>query len=131
MLCAARQWSRQVVREGRRCELCGCSMGRACSRFCLRPGCVADAQRLWRLAYKARLRNAFVEDVRPSEVFERSGWVCHICGEAIDPGAPVRSAGYPTIDHVLALSRGGLHHATNLRAAHMLCNARKQARLMA
>lgn len=58
-------------------------------------------------------------------VFERDGWVCHLCGEQID-----RNARYPeplsgVLDHVIARSRGGSDGEDNLKASHARCNSKK------
>lgn len=66
------------------------------------------------------------------EVFERDGWICHLCGELIP--AVLRTPRVlggkhnplsPAIDHVIPLSKGGPHTMENCRAAHWTCNARK------
>lgn len=68
------------------------------------------------------------------ELAERHGWNCHVCGRAF-PKA-MRNAPYdvmtpnpefPDIEHVVPLSRGGLHLFGNLRLAHHACNLRKAA----
>lgn len=69
---------------------------------------------------RARLKNAFVESVDPVAVFERDGWVCGICGEAI-------ARGEQSLDHVIPLARGGEHSYANVQASHLRCNVRKQA----
>ncbi|MFC6012692.1 HNH endonuclease [Nocardia lasii] len=66
------------------------------------------------------------------EVFERDGWICHLCGDPIpEPLRTTRVLGgkhdplSPAVDHVIPLSRGGPHTMENCRAAHWTCNARK------
>jgi 5-methylcytosine-specific restriction endonuclease McrA len=75
------------------------------------------------LAYRARKRGAFVEDVEPLVVLERDDGVCGICGEDVDPT-------FFDIDHVIPLARGGEHSYRNVQVAHRRCNARKGARLL-
>lgn len=58
-------------------------------------------------------------------VYERDGWTCWLCDLPI-----LRDARSPhplshSVDHVLPQSLGGGHEATNLRAAHFLCNAKR------
>ena len=66
------------------------------------------------------------------ELAARHGWQCHICGDPIP--RMLRGTGYtiespdprfPDIEHVIPLSRGGLHFYGNLRLAHRSCNQRK------
>ena len=52
------------------------------------------------------------------EVVSRAGRRQRICGET-----------YPTLDHVIPLSRGGEHTRGNVRLACMGCNRRKSARV--
>lgn len=52
-------------------------------------------------------------------VLERDGYVCGICGDAIE--------GDLHIDHVVPLARGGPHDLENLQPAHARCNLRKWA----
>lgn len=54
---------------------------------------------------------------------------CHICGLPIpsDILSPTHHL-FGTIDHVVALSRGGLNELANRRAAHYLCNRKKSDR---
>jgi 5-methylcytosine-specific restriction endonuclease McrA len=67
------------------------------------------------------------EYVSRHKVYERDGWVCGICGDAID-----RSLGWPdlmcaSLDHVIPMVDGGPHLYSNVQAAHFLCNSYKAA----
>lgn len=76
---------------------------------------------------RSRVREAFVEDVDPSVVLSRDGWVCHICGDAIDPKFKSPDVMSWSIDHVIPLAKGGAHEYKNCKAAHRGCNSRKGA----
>ena len=52
-------------------------------------------------------------------VLLRDGHVCQLCGR---PGAN-------SVDHIIPRSKGGTHDMDNLRAAHMVCNNRRGARV--
>lgn len=55
--------------------------------------------------------------------------VCQICGLMVDDTAIVNGhikRLYPTIDHIIPLSKGGTHTWENVRLAHMSCNAGKR-----
>ncbi len=67
---------------------------------------------------RARQAELFVEYIDPLIVLEMDDGVCGICGEDVDPFDFV-------IDHVVPISRGGLHAYTNVRVAHAPCNWRK------
>jgi hypothetical protein len=59
-----------------------------------------------------------------SRVFERAGWHCYLCGKPCDR-SEIEGPLTPTIDHVLALSRGGSDTLDNVDCAHRECNIRK------
>ena len=55
---------------------------------------------------------------------KRDGDLCQICGEPLIFGEPM-SQHHPelsTIDHIVAISRGGSNHISNLRLVHRRCN---------
>lgn len=69
-----------------------------------------------------------------ASLYERDKGTCHICGLACDYNDyeivdGVKKIGnlYPTIDHVIPLSRGGLHEWENVKLAHRICNSIKSA----
>ncbi len=77
---------------------------------------------------RARLRDAFVEAIDPTTVWERDIAVCGICGEWVSPPGTEAAEGRAfTLDHVMPLARGGTHEYRNVQAAHVSCNQRKQA----
>lgn len=78
---------------------------------------------------RARLRNAFVEDVDRKEIYERDGWICQLCGKPIPKDAVWPDPLYPSLDHIIPLARGGMHSRANSQAAHFRCNNIKGAKL--
>lgn len=80
--------------------------------------------------YRARAEKFGVlyEDFDKYEVYARDGWICGICSEPVD-----HNLGYPdpesvSLDHIIPLSRGGGHTASNTQCSHLSCNVRKGAR---
>jgi 5-methylcytosine-specific restriction endonuclease McrA len=65
-----------------------------------------------------RLRAAPRERIYRQRIFERDGWICWICGEAVEPQDA-------TLDHVVPVSLGGAHTPANVRLAHGVCNSRR------
>ena len=59
------------------------------------------------------------------EVFQRDGYVCHLCGDMTNPQAVYPALDMPTLDHVVPLARGGHHTQANTKTAHLLCNSLK------
>ena len=56
-----------------------------------------------------------------THLFERDGWTCHYCGDAVT----TESA---TLDHLVPVSMGGMNTAENLVAACFLCNSVKSGK---
>lgn len=71
------------------------------------------------------------DDIRPIDVYERDGWVCGICSEAVEPGLSWPDPMSPSLDHVMPLSLGGHHVMENVALAHLSCNVRKGNRVEA
>lgn len=67
-------------------------------------------------------------EITLDSVIDRFGGVCQLCGEKTDRG-DVKNGHigrmYPTVDHVIPLSKGGRHTVENTQLAHMHCNSRK------
>jgi hypothetical protein len=72
--------------------------------------------------YKARAKGAaVVEVIDRAAIIARDKQRCHLCGGHVPDGDV-------TLDHIIPLSCGGDHTATNLAVAHRSCNCRKGAR---
>lgn len=90
----------------------------------------------WGAARRARKRGATVEKVSPVEIFERDGWVCQLCGKKVNKRLKYPHPMSASLDHILALARGGEHSQANVQLAHLVCHDRagtgglKQLRLM-
>lgn len=72
----------------------------------------------------------FDASVTLKRVLRRDHGICQICGGAVDVCDKVgnRIGGrYPTIDHIIPISKGGAHIWENVQLAHMICNSHKNA----
>lgn len=78
---------------------------------------------------RVRLEASTVERFDPVVVYDRDGWICGICGGAIDRALAWPDPGSVSLDHVLPLAAGGEHSRANTQAAHWICNVRKGARI--
>lgn len=135
----ARKLSRRVAERCRTCIECSTpftrangKVGRYCSVRCrkraLRRAYLATPAGRAYVAlqnHKRRRRLAGGDKVDPLAVFARDRYRCHVCGGPCDPNAPPRTPMSPTLDHVVALARGGGHTLTNLATAHQICNSLK------
>ncbi|MEV7326788.1 HNH endonuclease signature motif containing protein [Micromonospora sp. NPDC093244] len=75
---------------------------------------------------RAREYGAKLTPGRRHAIFERDNWICQICGEPVARAAAVPQPDAPTIDHILALARGGAHGEDNWATAHFICNSMKR-----
>ena len=67
---------------------------------------------------RARLNNARVEKyIKKTNITNWGLGICGICGESLE--------GDYHIDHIIPLSGGGEHSASNLQLAHPICNRQK------
>jgi len=91
----------------------------------------AESKRVARLKGKARKRAATVESVSPTRVFERDGWMCHLCGgKTLKDKRGTYHPKAPELDHIVPLSKGGEHSYRNTACAHRKCNAAKSDTIM-
>jgi 5-methylcytosine-specific restriction endonuclease McrA len=72
---------------------------------------------------RARTRQSRYEPIEPMRVFDRDGWVCHLCKEPV-----LRDDA--SLDHVLPLARGGSHTYDNVATAHVHCNIVRGSKLL-
>lgn len=117
-------------RSERPCAECGTQFapeyGDRRRTFCSAECSAKKARRVSRRKDRARLRNAFVENVDPMSVFERDRWTCRDCGCA----TPREKRGTyepdaPELDHIMPLSLGGAHSYMNTQCLCRSCNAKK------
>lgn len=83
-----------------------------------------------RNAYIARMRALGVEDapadnVDPFDIYEAARWLCGICGEPINADLAWPHERSKTLDHIDAVTAGGVHQRANLQPAHLICNILK------
>jgi hypothetical protein len=77
-----------------------------------------------RLASQPRVNSWIPLDIR-LDVLERDGWLCHLCGLAIQRVLRHPDPMSASLDHVIARADRGSHDWTNLRATHLACNVRR------
>lgn len=128
------------------CEECGeffeqsTPRSRFCSRYCAYAATrlYADPRHASRIsARKRRAKHAATWDgVTDEQIWQRDNWTCQLGARCLYPGQPLDqtplSKGtrpsrlkhplYPTVDHVVPISRGGADTSVNKRAAHLDCN---------
>lgn len=73
------------------------------------------------------------KDITLEALFRRDSGVCYLCGKACDWNDKKENTvgpNYPSIDHIVPVSRGGLHAWNNVRLAHFSCNLDKSDTLI-
>lgn len=59
------------------------------------------------------------------ELYERDGWICHLCANPVDRAGDPNGNHAPSLDHLVPRSAGGSHDPSNLKTACRSCNSRK------
>lgn len=87
--------------------------------------------RTWRIKDNSGIKIDY--DISLEKLAERDDNMCQICGEPVDWEVKqlirvrYRYGGrYPSIDHIIPKSKGGLHSWDNVQLAHIRCNSRKR-----
>lgn len=127
---------REVEKEARRkanlifgeCVVCGNAFKtynrqqKTCSKECGKK--LSYARKQSRIP-----KNQMIDkDITLEALYRRDSGVCYLCGKPCDWSDKegfVVGANYPSIDHIVPVSRGGLHAWNNVRLAHFRCNVDK------
>lgn len=116
----------------RKCRQCHKSFKPATklTRYC--PSCRSPKSREWFRQSRKQRRDtikAATIQIEASDIFERDGWRCYLCGVELDPASCGSNApDEATIDHKLPISRGGRHTLENVATCCRACNAIKRER---
>lgn len=73
------------------------------------------------------------KDITLEALYRRDSGVCYLCGgqcDWSDRDGTITGGSYPSIDHIIPISRGGFHSWDNVRLAHFECNAKKSDMLL-
>lgn len=135
-------WSKERQREEERavkrvrvCAVCGrefISAGRSVT-------CSDDCRRRYNnRRHDKRIPTSIIDDrnITLESLFKRDKGICHICGKpcdyedyTVDGDIFIAGNWYPSIDHVIPVSKGGRHSWDNVKLAHRLCNSVKSDKL--
>lgn len=131
-----RKTPRSVPKSERACRFCGrvtlmARTQQSCGASKCKLARNAERNRKYAAARRAIIRGLHADVFEPTEIFDRDGWICQICGDDVD-----RSASWPdprsaSLDHIIPLSRGGTHIRENAQCSHFQCNVRKGGRFSA
>lgn len=118
-----------VERKLRRCAYC--KKWHRKKRKCCCEVCTKKYNRNsgWRKHSKrmiaARMNGQFDADIDIYKLIERDGGQCYLCGDVVLFNLHYNDAKYPTIEHVIPISKGGTHSWDNVKVACRDCNSRK------
>lgn len=88
-----------------------------------------EARRARDAKRRALKRVSTVERIEPIRVFERDGWICHLCGiKTLKSKRGMLHPRAPELEHIIALADGGTHTWGNVACACSACNRAKGAR---
>lgn len=95
----------------------------------------APCRQMNKLASDSRRRavkrqTATIEVFSARDIFERDQWECQACGKHVRLNVVRFAPARATLDHILPLSKGGLHTRANVRCLCMFCNIRKNNRVL-
>lgn len=83
--------------------------------------------------YNTLMARRHDNNISLERLFNRDKGICYLCGGACDwsdgetKGSTfVAGNNYPSIDHVIAVTKGGTHTWDNIRLAHRICNTLKR-----
>lgn len=122
----------------RECKICGSlfycldkSSDKTCSHECSRK--LRNKRRDRRIPESQIID----KDITIEKLYKRDNGKCWICGGNCNfddiaiskKGYPYPGDNYPEIEHVIPVSRGGLHAWDNVRLAHRKCNADKGVKM--
>ena len=124
----SKRFNRGVQEVMHFCESCGAPIsGVHGQRFC--SACIQNRNnRYWNDKKNHRRVAAFTKDTHTislRKLYERGGGVCWICGERCDYSADINDNMYPSIDHIVPISKGGKDEWSNVRLAHRICNSKR------
>lgn len=134
-LSVLRRWR---IRADAPCVDCGVRIGFARTRTNPAIRCKDCAEldekrqkAIYRKARKAKQRGATVERVDSIKVFERDGWVCHLCHKVTmkDKRGTLHPRA-PELDHIIPISKGGEHSYANTACSCRRCNAEKSDKII-
>jgi 5-methylcytosine-specific restriction endonuclease McrA len=113
------------------CIACGeiTTRPKYCSDSCLKKA--MDSAKDVRRRHK--IQTALVDTgISALGLYKRDNGVCYLCGQlcnlddyVVRDGHFIAGDWYPSVDHVVPLSKGGLHSWENVKLAHRICNSIK------
>lgn len=117
-------WAKQrKVSNGRDWQEAAQEINKARADACVAPHSLSYYAR-------AKLHGAPAEvGITLKKLIKRDGLTCAICGLACIDGGNYLADLYPTMDHIVPISKGGGHTWENVQVAHRICNINKSNKI--
>ena len=119
---------RNRKRKLKKCKICNSwhsKRGVYCSVKC---GKKAHKHRSSERMILARKNGQFDADIDIYKLIERDGGRCYLCGDDVLFSYHYNDPKYPTIEHVIPITKGGTHSWDNVMVACRDCNTRKKTK---
>lgn len=117
------------------CPVCGQMTIRPkyCSCECYKKAANATHD----MTRRKRIKDALIDnDITVAGLFKRDNGVCYLCGNKcnmedyiVSDNVFIAGDWYPSIDHIIPLSKGGQHAWNNVKLAHRICNSKKYTKI--
>lgn len=121
---------RNRKRKLKKCKMCKSwhtKKGMYCSVYC---GKKAHKHNSSQRMILARKNGQFDADIDIYKLIERDGGRCYLCGDDVLFSYHYNDPKYPTVEHVIPITKGGTHSWDNVKVACRECNTRKSTTLI-
>lgn len=112
------------------CPMCGKEfIAKSITNICCSKECSRRRNNYTR--YKRIYRNGKPDlTISLTRLYMRDNGICQICNRLINFDCDSNSDYYPSIDHIIPLSKGGLHSWDNVQLACRICNTWKRDKII-
>lgn len=119
------------------CQCCGAMFlydDRTHQKYCSKQCAARLRQKRHETVRRIRTKAQMVDsDISLERLYQRDGGLCYLCGRVCDwndrevvDGTIICGDTYPSVDHVIPLSKNGKHSWANVKLACRKCNNRKR-----
>lgn len=130
----------QKIEQKKRCANCGklfvkkIKSKKYCSIRCRNR---AEERRKSEIRDKRINQNEKDKGITLDKIYKKYEGVCYLCGGKCDyndykmnGNAFIVGNSYPSIEHIIPISKGGTHTYKNIKLAHMICNSHKSNKIL-
>lgn len=119
------------------CEVCGSMFlfdDRSKKKYCSKACSNRAHNKRKDLSRRIKIKRQMVDsDISLERLYQRDGGICYMCGRVCDwndrevvDGTIICGDTYPSVDHVIPLSKNGKHAWANVKLACRKCNSHKR-----